>query len=126
MSGDDLLFGGDGNDLLIGYGGNDTLIGGNGIDTFSYYQITDAGTSGDIITDFNGTIDKIDLASLMSDLLVPDGTAVSGGYLEFFQLGVNTLVLVDANGGADSFTTMATLNNVNAMNDLLIGFNVLV
>jgi Ca2+-binding RTX toxin-like protein len=128
-SGNDTLIGGDGDDLLGGDGGNDTLIGGSGIDTFAYDRITDAGTTGDIITDFNTAIDKINLASLMSTLSgYTAGTAVSGGYLGFFQSGANALVLVDSNGGGDSFTTMATLNNVTVSGPggLLVGFNVLV
>jgi Ca2+-binding RTX toxin-like protein len=127
-NGNDLLIGGDGNDFLRGNGGVDTLIGGNGIDTFDYTNITDAGTTGDIITDFNTAIDKIKLTDLMSNLGVGAGTAVSGGYLSFFQSGANALVLVDSNGGGDSFTTMATLNNVNVSGPggLLVGFNVLV
>jgi Ca2+-binding RTX toxin-like protein len=122
-AGNDTLLGGIGNDVIEGEAGNDLLIGGAGNDTFSYSAMADAG---DTIVDFNGIVDKISLTSLMTSLGVAPGTAVSGGYLGFFQSGANALVLVDANGGANSFTTMATLNNVTVSTDLLVGFNVLV
>src|SRR5262249_29854308 len=49
-AGNDRLTGGALSDLFTGNGGNDTLTGGGGSDTFDYNQITDRGTTGDVIT----------------------------------------------------------------------------
>lgn len=39
------------------------------------------------------------------------GNAFSGGFLRFAASGANTLAQVNANGGAASFVTLATLTN---------------
>ncbi|MBO6503999.1 MAG: FG-GAP repeat protein [Kordiimonadaceae bacterium] len=80
-SADNHLIGGDGNDVLIGALGNDTLLGGNGNDTLDGREDDDALTGGDgadvfifggasgndVISDFDGTEDTLDLSGAASD-----------------------------------------------------------
>ncbi len=123
-SGNDWLQGGSGNDLLRGAAGDDrieggvgadTLFGGQGDDVFVYNA---ASEFGDLVMDFEIIRDRIDLTSL-----VP-GDVVLGGNVQLQQVGLNTLVLVDAGAG---FETVATLLSVNAdtldANNFLTGAN---
>jgi len=113
-SGNDVLTGGAGSDALIGGGGNDTLTGGGGQDFFVYQNIADRGTTGDTIADFTKGAggDVLQLHDLLQTFSGYNGTnAFSGGYLQFVQSGSNTVVQVDANGGGDSYVTLATLTN---------------
>lgn len=68
-AGNDTINGGAGGDILVGGAGTDKLTGGTGADTFRFTAQSDsyrnATTSfDDIITDFDVTQDKIDLAGL--------------------------------------------------------------
>ncbi len=74
----DLILGGDGKDTINGGGGNDVIVGGaaadklsggDGADTFRFDAITDSYRSSttsytDLISDFNTSQDKLDLAAL--------------------------------------------------------------
>ncbi|MCW8916435.1 MAG: FG-GAP-like repeat-containing protein [Magnetovibrio sp.] len=61
------IIGSAGADTLFGGDGIDTLTGGNGVDTFKYTAASQSATgSGDSITDFVTTVDKIDVSSLAS------------------------------------------------------------
>jgi Ca2+-binding RTX toxin-like protein len=126
VSGVDYLYGGNGNDLIVGGGGSDFLIGGAGSDTFKYDFMNDAG---DIITDFDPSVDKLNFTYLFAHLspVVLPGAAVTTDYLRFVQFGTSTIVQIDPDGlGLGStYTTMATLNNVTA-SSLLPTINVLV
>lgn len=67
--GKDTLLGTDGNDILIGGAGADKLTGGDGADIFRFTHISDSARDGstskaDLITDFDVTQDKIDVAGL--------------------------------------------------------------
>ncbi|WP_143857069.1 beta strand repeat-containing protein [Nostoc sp. 'Peltigera membranacea cyanobiont' 213] len=124
-AGNDILIGGSGNDILIGGADNDTLTGGSGNDQFVYQAFSDKGTTGDTITDFNKNDDKLVLTDLFKSLSYSGTNAIADGYLRFVQSGTSTRVQVDANGGADAFSTLTTLNNFTATN-LVIGSNVFV
>lgn len=115
--GNDMLDGAAGNDILIGGAGDDTLIGGDGSDTFYYQALSDRDTTGDVITDFTRGAggDVLRLHELFQTFAGSgyNGTnAFTGGYLQFAASGADTLVKVDSGGGADSFVTMVTLQNV--------------
>jgi Ca2+-binding RTX toxin-like protein len=120
--GNDRLLGDEGNDTLIGGGGNDNLTGGAGSDRFVYQALTDAR---DTITDFATSEDVLVLTDLFTSLGYAGTNPIADGYLRFVQAGANTNVRIDSNGGANSFITLATLNNVVATN-LVVGNNVLV
>lgn len=109
--GADTIKGGAGNDYIAGGIGADILTGGTGSDRFAYQDLTDAG---DVIVDFTAGPegDLIDLAAL-SRRLGWRGDPVADGYVRFSQAGGNTLVQVDADGGGNSWITLATLRGVN-------------
>ncbi|MFV0302836.1 MAG: calcium-binding protein [Paracoccus sp. (in: a-proteobacteria)] len=111
--GNDTLIGGDGDDLLLGGNGSDTLSGGSGADTFRLLN----GESGtDTISDFNtGQGDVLDLADLL-DLFDPI-TDVITDFVEITTSGSNSLVKVDADGGANNFVLKVTLNGVTGLTD---------
>jgi VCBS repeat-containing protein len=120
FEGNDFLSGGAGNDSLFGDAGCDTLVGGagddflsgdGGSDTFDYNALSDAGTAGDLIFDFQQGTDHLDLRDLMSSIGAPhDNTAAfDNGYVRFTNGSGTALVEVDSNGGSDSFVTLATV-----------------
>jgi hypothetical protein len=58
--------------------------------------------------------DVLSLANLLSSIGAPNNTtAFNNGYLRFQQSGSDTLVQVDANGGADDYLTAVTLIGVS-------------
>ncbi len=63
-AGNDTLIGLNGNDTLVGGSGVDTLTGGAGVDTFVFGAGSSSAASAlhDLITDFNASLDKIDLS----------------------------------------------------------------
>jgi Ca2+-binding RTX toxin-like protein len=58
--GSDNLLGGDGNDLITGGMNSDWLTGGDGSDIFRYQNPNEGG---DVITDFNGDFDRIQVSA---------------------------------------------------------------
>ncbi|WP_225774665.1 putative Ig domain-containing protein [Pseudomonas sp. Marseille-Q5115] len=69
LAGIDTLKGGAGNDLLVGGAGADNLAGGAGADTFRFTTLTDSYRTSstaysDLITDFDASVDILDLAGL--------------------------------------------------------------
>jgi Ca2+-binding RTX toxin-like protein len=125
--GNDTLLGGNGNDILVGCAGNDILTGGNGNDQFVYQALSDRGTAGDTITDFNTSQDQLVLTDLLGGLGYSGSNPLADGYLKFTQVGANTQVQIDQDGliGGSNFNTLATLNNVNT-GSLAIDTNVVV
>jgi Ca2+-binding RTX toxin-like protein len=115
--GNDLFVGGAGNDTFIGGLGIDTLTGGNGNDAFIYRLSTEGG-AGERITDFSKSgargADVLNLHDMLLTFAGYNGSnAFSGGYLQFdTSNGVDTVVRIDTNGGANGFTTLVTLTGV--------------
>lgn len=71
-SGNDILNGGTGDDRLVGGLGTDTLTGGYGADQFAFLNglgnLNESKVGqGDVITDFEVNVDKIDLSSIDAD-----------------------------------------------------------
>jgi Ca2+-binding RTX toxin-like protein len=114
-TGDDVMVGSSGNDTLKGGGGNDVLTGGLDGDIFDYDALSDGGTTGDVITDFQpGSGDVLDLHDLLLSIGAGSDPFASGsGHLRFFDAGDDTLVQIDSNGGDDSYVTLATLQGVS-------------
>ncbi len=111
--GSDLLLGGDGDDHLHGGIGIDILSGGRGADTF-YFSSTDPGggslptTNADYVVDYSFLEgDTLDLSALLDAAFSPDDQV--SDFVRLQQSGANVNVLVDVNGGGDSFVTAAVL-----------------
>lgn len=113
--GDDYLHGGPGDDEFFGEQGDDTLLGGAGSDTYYFSDPTDA-AGFDLIPQFDVGPggDKLDLTALL-DAVDYDGVdPQSDGFISLSQNGTNTDILFDADGGGDSYTTIARLQNTDA------------
>ena len=98
-SGSDTLVGGNGIDYLYGGYGADSLTGGSGTDTFVFLSTLD---TGDTITDFTVSADKIDFSALYSGTLgfTANTTALSAhSAISFYDTATNqTIVQVDTDG----------------------------
>lgn len=105
----DTIDGKAGNDYIWGGLGADILTGGSGVDRFAYQGVAEAG---DVIKDFQAGAsgDVIDLSVISRSLNWDD----LSGHVRYVQSGTNTLLQIDANGGGDSYTTIATLEGVTA------------
>jgi Ca2+-binding RTX toxin-like protein len=124
-AGNDSLFGGTGVDVLIGGLGVDLLIGGAGPDSFVFTSVaeTPVGTP-DVIGDFveAGDTDFIDLSAIDANILLPGNQAFTfvglffpndPGEVGFVQVGGNTFVRGNVNGGAVDF--LIQLNGLHAL-----------
>ena len=111
----DTLLGGNGNDLLYGGDGVDSLNGGGGSDTFIFEGLG-AFSSIDSLQDFS----LLDLDMLdISDLLI-DYDPVTEAITDFVMItdsGANSILSVDADGGADNFIQIATLTGITGLTD---------
>lgn len=113
-AGDDVLYGGDGNDRLYGDGGEDVLYGGSGADIFLFEAAT-AFSGVDEIMDFSpGQSDAIDVSGViefdpMSDVITD--------FVQIITSGSDSLLSVDADGGADNFVQIATIVGVTGLTD---------
>lgn len=120
-SGADIINGGNNNDTLYGGSGNDTitagnntdrLIGGYGADrltgqagtveTFVFLSVSD---TGDTITNFETTVDKIDLSAIDANgadagdpALTWNGTSATANGVWYASSGGVTTIYVDTNG----------------------------
>jgi Ca2+-binding RTX toxin-like protein len=123
-SGNDQLFGESGNDLLLGKGGNDTLFGGDGNDTLvggtgNDQVFGDAGNDRMIWnpgdgTDLNEGGDGIDTVQVEGGngaenfTATPNGTRVRFDRISpapfSLDIGTSENLVVDMNGGDDTFT----------------------
>ena len=92
-TGHDRLFGGQGADILDGGPGDDTLAGGLGSDVFVFGP----GNGADIVTDFSGGMDKIDLTSFDIDSItdIAMTTGDDGVALDLSDIGGGSILLAD-------------------------------
>ncbi|BDI19224.1 hypothetical protein ANSO36C_50260 [Nostoc cf. commune SO-36] len=131
-AGDDIFVGGAGSDSLIGGAGNDILVsdtgydtdiltGGSGHDQFVYKTPF----SGDTITDFNQSEDKLVLTDLLKSLGYSGSNPIGDGYIQFVQSGTSTEVNSILSSSGSFYYTLATLSNFTATN-LIVGTNVIV
>lgn len=115
LAGDDDIHGGSGNDTLYGGDGLDNLWGGTGADTFTF-EGASAFNNVDVIGDFDLVEgDIVNVADLISgyDPL----TDAIADFVQITDNGTNSTLSVDADGGADNFVQIATLNNVTGLTD---------
>lgn len=129
--GRDLLDGGKGDDLLVGGSGDDRLIGGIGADTFrfdsKYHEHFGVwlGSDRDVIVDFDGQYDVVDLRGFGLDgaLLDTDGNGTIGGGDAHITIdgGSLTLDLGTASGRMEAGLATVTFEGVRslALDDLV-------
>ena len=114
-AGDDYISGNRGDDLISGGAGSDTLIGGDGADTF-VYEAGSTISSIDTISDFDASDnDAIDISDLLSGY-DPLSDAISD-FVQITDSGSDSILSVDADGGADNFVHIATLTGVTGLTD---------
>lgn len=123
--GNDIIDGGEGNDILTGGLDDDILTGGLGNDTFvwSKADISDSGLMSDSVTDFDASVDIIDLSDLLADSshtiegLAVDNEASSGQHLQLsLRDGSDRQVqVIDLEG----ITVTSDLDATNTLNNLL-------
>ena len=112
-AGDDVIFasagansiwGGLGNDTIHAGTGKDVMNGGPGADTFVFASAAQIGivAGRDVITDFTGGEDRIDLSALNTQFNGSAGV-LGGGQASFFYFAAGGLLIGDqsGNGGAD-------------------------
>ncbi|WP_426289581.1 VCBS domain-containing protein [Ensifer adhaerens] len=118
-AGNDTLVGGSGNDTLYGGTGVDKLTGGSGDDTFVLDAKDLQLDIADVITDYDGDDDSVDLSALLGNL--PSGTTLDGDYLQVVQDGQNANLQVDTEGNAGSggWHTVAVLENFNVSTEVV-------
>lgn len=108
--GDDVLYGRGGNDTLIAGMGSDTLVGGSDADIFRFDSLDGV----DTVKDFNvAEGDVLDLSHLL-DGYDPLADALSD-FVKLTQNGADTVLSVDANGGADGFAMLAILSETQGL-----------
>jgi Ca2+-binding RTX toxin-like protein len=130
LAGADSLSGGDGNDFLVGGLGADKLSGGNGADTFVYNSIAEGG---DTITDFDTTMDHIQLSSAgfgISSLAnlhffssATNPVAVGAGPALLYNTKTGAIYFDHDGAGGDAAVLLATLSTHPAfdLTDVIVG-----
>lgn len=113
-TGNDFLYGDEGNDTIIGGLGADLMVGGDGQDVFQF--TASAELNGDLITDFEAGVngDQLDFSVLFDAIGYSGNTPIQDGYVKFDQVGSDTAVRLDPNGGGDSFSVSLTLQGTEA------------
>jgi hypothetical protein len=101
-----------------------TFMATSGQDQFVF---SDWSNQGKTIVNFSPSQDQLVFSNLFTSLGYAGSDPVTDGYLQFLQLGADTLVQVDVDGqaGAAGFETLTTIANV-ATTDLMLGTNVLI
>ena len=103
--GKDWMYGGRGDDILTGGAGNDVLFGGSGADTFRFESIADGV---DKIRDFNPYAgDKLDISDILQGF--DPLTDALEDFVQITRQGSRSTLFVDADGGGDEFTALASM-----------------
>lgn len=121
---DDTIYGGDGEDNLYGNSGNDTFYTGDGFDrvwgdtgadTF-ILEAASAYNNRDQIKDFSTSDgDILDLSDLLA--AYDPMTDLITDFVQITDSGTDTIVAVDADGGANNFLEVALLENITGLTD---------
>ena len=116
------ILGGGGDDELHAGPGRDRLTGGEGGDTFVFDSIASQGAR---ILDFDAAgFDRLDINPVLIGAPGRDVASLAfGGFFELRQTGLDVEFMVDADGGADSWTLLVTLMNRTVAQ---VGFDFLV
>ncbi len=107
------MIGENGNDIFYGGAGTDTITTGNNNDIIVFDSTAFSGI--DTIQDFNSSNDKIDIADVLEGY-----DALTDAITDFVQIttsGSNSILSVDADGGANNFVQIATLIGITGLTD---------
>ena len=115
--GNDTLLGGTGDDKLVGGFGKDTLTGGGGKDKFAYQTLSkfngkESGLTAatrDTITDFQHSIDKIDVGFILIPTFKFLGTAALTGLGQIHYKYAGTDTIVEVSTDTDAAAELAIL-----------------
>ena len=114
----EVINGSAGDDIITGAGGADTLSGGAGGDRFVYARLSDAGDTGDVITDFTPYADRIDLHGLLTRVgcrVAAGCRPVADGYLMLSDVAGGARLSIDTDGrGPAPARTLVTLKGLTA------------
>jgi glucose/arabinose dehydrogenase len=112
--GDDRLFGGSQDDVLVGGAGRDRMSGGTGGDVFVFRSVSDTGnatTKRDVIGDFAGGEDVLDLSAIdamagtggnQSFTLIGTARFTAEGQVRLVQSGADVVVMVNTLGAKEA------------------------
>lgn len=112
-SGADKIYGENNNDVLTGGLGADELTGGSGNDVFHFAE-GETFDAVDTIKDFNPTYDVIDVSDVID--FDPQTDEITD-FVQITTSGANSLLFVDADGGADNFIQIAVILNKTGLTD---------
>lgn len=113
--GNDMIYGDAGNDIIYGDDGLDNLYGGTGADIFMFLKET-AFKNIDVINDFSKTQnDKISIKDLLQGY-DPLTKAITD-FVQITTSGSNSILKVDADGGANGFVQIATIKGITGLTD---------
>ncbi|MBN8520324.1 MAG: type I secretion C-terminal target domain-containing protein [Alphaproteobacteria bacterium] len=113
--GSDTITAGAGNDLIYGGAGADMIYGQAGADVFAFDLAVLDGTQ-DTIFDFSLIEgDKIDISNLITGF--DPLTELISDFIQITDNGTDSVVAIDANGGADQFIAIATLKDITGLTD---------
>ncbi|MEL7087662.1 MAG: tandem-95 repeat protein, partial [Planctomycetota bacterium] len=114
--GEDILFGGSGNDILIGGNQSDILVGGSGTNTL--FGGKSADTFRFVSLDAFDTVEDFEIVSGealdVSALLVgyTPGVDAIGDFVRFTNSGSDTIMAINADGGAAGFVDIALIRGL--------------
>jgi Ca2+-binding RTX toxin-like protein len=113
--GNDVIYAGSGNDTITGGAGADQLWGGSGGDTFVFAAVADSTpASFDTIQDFQVGVDHIKLSGLGFSATTSGFGALAAHSVNWSQVGSDTVVLGDTNGGPGNAELQIVLKGVTA------------
>lgn len=112
---DDMIFGLAGNDVLSGLGGADTLYGMDGADTFIFEPSTAFGAIDNIVDFRTSQNDKIDISDLLQGY-DPLTDAITD-FVQITTIGSDSILKIDADGGANNFLQVAIIQGVTGLTD---------
>lgn len=134
-AGNDTLIGGSGNDILVGGAGRDTMSDGTGDDIYRYFSTSESavGIQRDVILNFNGGFDRLDLSFIDANLNIAGNQAFSfigtnnfsgiGGEVRYFTSGNNLILQAkihgDGNIVADMEIQLNGLGSISAADIIL-------
>ena len=117
LAGDDTIMAGAGDDVLYGGSGLNALYGGADTDTF-VFEAQSAFDDPDLIYDFDlGENDTLDIADIL-DGYDPDSADILAEFVSITEVGADTVLAVDTDGGGDNFVHIATLLGVTGLGDV--------